>query len=1097
MAVQIRFDNTHNAIIPTFVLGTRSGNKLGAIPACNINMSDTFGSKFELQFEVHKFNNGEKYALWDKLVDFAIVWCKEWDVWFEIEVTTKDSDGVVKQITCTSIGEAELSQVYLYDIEINTEDDIARDDYAPTHLYDASNHEASLLHRIMDKVPHYSIKYVESRLISIQRTFSFDNKSLYDALQEISEEIDCLFVINSGTDSNGKIERSISVYDLESYCTACHKRGSFDHVCTECGSTNILPCYGEDTAILISVDNLADDITYSTDVGSVKNCFRLECGDDLMTATVRNCNPNGSQYIWYLSDSMKADMSDELISKLDDYDNDCNYYENEYEPMLSSDLVDTYNALVQKYDPTHVSYSSVSNITGYPSLIDLYYNTIQFEMYLRDEMMPTITTAEKTAQTELAVLTNGLSRAYVKKLESCSLTTATSAVVSVAKSKIDLAFNITTSSATYDTETHLWSGILTVTSAIDETQTATSSSAITVTITDEYDTYVKRRLDELLKNQKSKTTIGIESLFDLGLSVLDFSDDMKEYCLSSLKIYHDSCQACINLLIEQGVSDENSLGSDIYNEIYTPYYQKLLAIESEIQTRENEITAISALRTDVESQRNMIQSALNFHDYLGNELWMEFVAYRREDTYKNDNYISDGLTDAEVIQRAREFLETAWNEIYKSATQQHSLTASLKNLLVMKEFEPITDNFSVGNWIRVKTDDKVYKLRLLSYSIDFDKLDSLSVEFSDVKLCQNGITETASILGEAASMSSSYGGVMRQAKQGNKSKKRIDNWVNDGLALTNMKIVNNADNQNINIDEHGLLCREYLPETDSYDDKQLKILNKGLYVTNDNWRTAKAGIGNFEYLDPKDGERKEGYGVIADKLIGNLILSEEVGIYNSDSSITMDNRGLIITTSSKTEETDNENEMGSDNQAVFLIQREIETAEGNETITAYKPIISVDVDGNLILDGSMKINTETSGGETLNSLSDPDRFNNQIQVAINASETTTNQKIALAEKNVKGYTDSQLNDYKTEVGQYIVFGDDGLTIGAKSNGQESAFKTNINNERMAFMDEDNVVAFISNKQLYIPNAVVQKSLWLGGYAFMPKEDGGVSLVWQG
>lgn len=1090
MAIQIRFDNTHNAITPTFVLGTRSGNKLGAIPACKINMSDTFNSKFELQFEVHKFLNGEKYALWDKLVDFAVVWCKEWDVWFEIEVATKDSDGVVKQISCTSIGEAELSQVYLYDIEINTEDDIARDDYAPTHLYDASNHEASLLHRIMDKVPHYSIEYVESRLAPIQRTFSFDNKSLYDALQEISEEIDCLFVINSGTDSNGKIERSISVYDLESYCTTCHKRGSFDHVCTECGSTSILPCYGIDTAILISVDNLADEITYSTDVGSVKNCFRLECGDELMTATVRNCNPNGSQYIWYLSDSMKADMSDELVSKLDDYDNDCGYYENEYVPELSSDLVSTYNTLVQKYDPTHSSYSSVSNIAGYPSLMNLYYNTIQFEMYLRDEMMPTIETAEKTAQTELAILTNGLSRAYVKKIETCSLTVATSAVMSVAKSKIDSSFNVTTSNATYNASTYLWSGTLTVTSAIDETQTATSPSAITVTITDEYDTYVKRRLDELLKNQKSKTTVGIENLFDLSLSASDFADDMKEYCLSSLKTYHDSCQACINLLIEQGVADENSLGSEIYNEIYTPYYERLLAIESEIQTRESEIATISALRTDVESQRSMIQSALNFHDYLGDELWLEFVAYRREDTYKNDNYISDGLTDTEVIRHAQEFLETARNEIFKSATQQHSLMASLKNLLVMKEFEPITDNFSVGNWIRVKTDDKVYKLRLLSYSINFNRLEDLSVEFSDVKLCSNGTVEVASILGKAASMSSSYGGVMRQAKQGNKGKKKLDNWVNDGLALTNMKIVNDADNQNISIDEHGMLCREYVPETDSYDDKQLKVLNKGLYLTDDNWRTAKAGIGNFEYLDPSDGEQKEGYGVIADKLIGNLILSEEVGVYNSDASVTIDHRGIIVTTSSKADDEDN------DNQAVFLIRKEVTEADGNDTAVAYNPILSVDTSGNLVLDGSVRIST-AADTETLEEISDPSRFDQRIKGAVDAASEQIEQKIISAKESITAYTDRVLNEYKSEVGQYMDFGENGLTIGVRVNGQESAFKTKIDNQQMAFLDEGNVVAFISNKQLYIPNAVVQKSLWLGKYAFVPKEDGGVSLVWQG
>ena len=742
MAVQIRFDNTHNAIAPTFVLGTRSGNKLGTIPACNINMSETFNSKFELQFEVHKFLNGEKYALWDKLVDFAVVWCKEWDVWFEIEVTTKDSDGVVKQISCTSIGEAELSQVYLYDIEINTEDDIAREDYIPTHLYDASNHEASLLHRIMGKVPHYSIEYVENRLAPIQRTFSFDNKSLYDALQEIAEEIDCLFVINSGTNSNGKIERSISVYDLESYCTECHKRGSFDRVCAECGSTSVLPPYGEDTAILISSENLADDITLSTDTGSVKNCFRLECGDDLMTATVRNCNPNGSQYIWYISNAIKEDMSDGLVQKLDAYDAECNYYENQYVSTFSQDLTTAYNTLIQKYDPSNSSYTNLSSVTGYLALMNAYYNTIQLQMYLRDELLPSIEMSSVTVQTELLKITNYLNTVAVQKLSSASATTVTSAVLSVAKSMVDGSFKVTISDASYNSQTNKWSGRFTVTSYSDETQTATSDSSIRVNITDDYARYVAQRVNDVIKKESnSKEIVDIENLFNLDVSLADFVNELKKYCLSELKNLHDSCEACVNILIQQGAADARNAGDDIYNDIYLPYYNRLNAIQDEIQLRESEIQTVIDVQSEIESHRQTIQSALNFENYLGTDLWLEFVAYRREDTYKNDNYISDGLTDAEIFDYAQEFIKTARNEIFKSATQQHTLSASLKNLLVMKEFEPIVDYFTVGNWIRIKIDGIVFKLRLLSYSLDFDSLESLSVEFSDVKVFADGITE--------------------------------------------------------------------------------------------------------------------------------------------------------------------------------------------------------------------------------------------------------------------------------------------------------------------------------------------------------------------
>ena len=80
------------------------------------------------------------------------------------------------------------------------------------------------------------------------------------------------------------------------------------------------------------------------------------------------------------------------------------------------------------------------------------------------------------------------------------------------------------------------------------------------------------------------------------------------------------------------------------------------------------------------SENEKIQSALNFHDFLGEELWLDFAAYRRDDTYSNSNYISDGLNNKELFDKAREFLEIAQKEIYKSATLQHTISSNLKNL---------------------------------------------------------------------------------------------------------------------------------------------------------------------------------------------------------------------------------------------------------------------------------------------------------------------------------------------------------------------------------------------------------------------------------
>ena len=96
-----------------------------------------------------------------------------------------------------------------------------------------------------------------------------------------------------------------------------------------------------------------------------------------MTATVRNCNPNGSQYIWYISDAMKADMSDELVEKLNEYNTECITYEDTYEADFSQDTTEAYNSLIDKYDNSRTTYSNIGILTGYAALMNAYYNTIQ------------------------------------------------------------------------------------------------------------------------------------------------------------------------------------------------------------------------------------------------------------------------------------------------------------------------------------------------------------------------------------------------------------------------------------------------------------------------------------------------------------------------------------------------------------------------------------------------------------------------------------------------------------------------------------------------------------------------------------------------
>lgn len=896
MAINIKLDLSGNPEPPTIVLANRNGNKLGQLKVDenSVDLCDKLNDASEISFTVNKYVDEKLTPLWDELVDFKLVWCKEWDLWFEIRVELDEETETVKTVFCTQLGQAELSQIMLHNIEINTEDDIARDDYKIAILWDELDPKASMLDRLLEKAPHYSIVHVDETIKNIQRSFSFDGTSIHDAFQEIAEEIGCLFVYHSNSDENGKIQRTISVYDLEQNCLnpECKHRGEFTDKCPKCDNTNIKQGFGKDTLIFVTSDELASEgIQLVTDTDSVKNCFKLEGGDDLMTATIHNCNPNGSDYIWYFSDAIKSDMSDNLVDKLNSYDTLYNDYCENHESKLNASLVNKYNALVQKYEGYYNTKSTCINcdyegffeggcpkcgsknilsgkklqsipitIKGYSPLMNAYYNTIDLALYLGSALMPTIEMSDTNAQEQASLLTaSSLSTVAVntKNAEAISLATANSAVLSMAKIIVKSTYKVEVKTSTLSDD-KVWQGSFVVTNYSDENDTA-ESQTINITVNNDTETFIKQKIEKAL-NKEDTDDYSISGLFKKEHDA--FCAELKKYALNPLRTFYDSCDACLNILIDQGAGskDENP---DLYESLYEPYYNKSSAIAAEIKIREDEIAVIEGVWDKIDDEENpklitkglqqyieeckkQIQNALDFEKYLGEELWLEFCAYRREDTYSNDNYISDGLNNAELFEKALEFIEVAKNEIYKSAELQCSISTTLNNLLAIDKFKSLVDSFRLGNWIRVQVDNEIYKLRLIEYEISFGSFENMPVEFSNVTKVKNSVTDVKSVVDQASSMATSYDSIQRQARQGNDAKSTVNQWLENGLNSANVRIKSN-NNEEVTLSKNGLLCRSYDDVAQAYSPEQFRLTHNIMAYTNDNWDTVSTALGKHRY----------------------------------------------------------------------------------------------------------------------------------------------------------------------------------------------------------------------------------------------------------
>lgn len=743
---RIEQDSARQPIIPSCVLANKSGQKLGVVLideqslTVKVSLEDNHILLSEMSCDVHKYINTFKNPLWDKIKNFKLLYVpiyvphiKSKGLWYEITVTIDENDETIKHLTGTLAQYAELNQSKNFEIEIRTEEDMDRDDYEDTVFYNPDNPKASIVDRILhDKARHYIINHVDDTLRNLKRTFSFDGNEVIACLKELAEEVDCIITFGESNEISDTFKRTISFYDAKDYCPECGKRGDFSNGCTNPDCTHskkIVPRYGTDSGIFINKDNLGENINLSVNTDNIKNCFRLSAGDDDMTAAVINCNPSGSRYIWHFTDEMKDDMSPELKQKINAYEDLYNNYRYNYAiPTITNEDVSSYNNLVLKYQA--YSKEQLNNldepIIGYTTLTSAYYYVLYLNGFLKNTMMPYSSDVVDTTASEQLSLYNE-NKIGVRSLTSMNNTTSATEVKESVKLYVDTSrYAIETITTSYIN--NIWTGIITLTSFTDEEDTANKEK--TITFTEATGDYLKGQIDKFVKKKEALLS-GIVNLLKSDKST--FTREMRKYNLVSLSNISQTIKAVLNILDEAGITAQSQ--PDVYDQIYAPYQEKLNVVNAEITIRENEVKFLDRFVKKINEQQKIINNALDLEKYLGSTLWLELLAFRREEEQENSNFISDGLTDIELIQNAMEFFERADEDIAKQCESQYTISCTLKDLLLLSPevYASKINDFDIGNWLRIEIDDKIYKLRLTEYQINFGSLNNIQVEFSDVK----------------------------------------------------------------------------------------------------------------------------------------------------------------------------------------------------------------------------------------------------------------------------------------------------------------------------------------------------------------------------
>lgn len=950
----------------TIVLERRDFSKYGKLKdVTDIEYKDTMNAP-ELSFNVYKTDD----QIWDKINNYNLVYIPEYKEHFSISVNTTEENTTQKSVTCTYLPVSELQNVKLRNIQINTEDDIARDDYDadyPTIFYrDLSAYSegstmykklynASLLHRILDKASNYKIGHVDTSLKDLKSWFqySISDSNIYDELTgEISDDYQCLFKFDSNT-------RTVNVYDLCNTCHDCGYRGDFHDKCPECGNTNYNGAYGEDTSIYVSKENLSTSASIESSEDSLKNCFYITGGDDLMTSAVAIANPSGTNYIVEFSDEMYENMPEDLVTKIKTYNSNYQDCMSKKKFTLSANLVEGYNTIV-KYINTHYPkiddngnkverYNVISSpIIGYKNIASLCFDCIDIGLILQTSMGKTIEMDNLTIQETMNLLTfANLSPIAVKSNVSWVATSVVSnTVLGACKALINTAlYKVEIVDASYSKDKHVWKGKFKLTSIEDKTITLIGSE-VSIAVNNDMEKYLKQNIQRCL----NKLDTNYKDLKSLETSDSDFQSELAYYSFDYLSGLKDSFGDVLGIILE-------SEQDELKNKYQTWYSNRIGWLENEMNKRQAQIDIVHQLYNydsksgSVYNIQNSLQDELNLESYLGKDMWITFCAFRMEDTYQNDNYISDGLDNGELVTRATELIDTAKKELYKASHVQYTVSSTINNLLALKEFQPIVNKFETGNWIHVCVDEKIYYLRLLSYKIFYSDISKIEVEFSTVERTWSGSSDVKSVIDSAQAIASSFSYTTQKVKNNTGASKYVQDWVQKGMNATVTKIVNNADNQNVVYDSSGILCRAYDDLTETYDLCQSRWINSGLYITDDGWQTVKAAIGKYIYVNPETGNEVTTMGVIGDTIVGKLLIGENLGIYNTNNSMTFNSDGLTITNGTNTFI------VNPNDEKLFRI-----TKSSNDVLWA-------DKNGNLNLTGNITGSSITGGkiyGTTIN-----------------------------------------------------------------------------------------------------------------------------------
>lgn len=281
-----------------------------------------------------------------------------------------------------------------------------------------------------------------------------------------------------------------------------------------------------------------------------------------------------------------------------------------------------------------------------------------------------------------------------------------------------------------------------------------------------------------------------------------------------------------------------------------------------------------------QAKMNAIRKLTEMRIFFTDEQWAALSPLIREDEYRDENFLLTSYeSEEERLDICRQLMDEAAKKLKTLSQPSLEFSMTMANLLSLPEFEPFvsSEQFALGNFIRIELRPGLVKrARLLECSINFDNFSDFNCTFGNLITTKSEVDLHAELLSQAVQAGKTVATASGTWQAGADKANKLEEEIANGLQNSTLQI-GRASGQAITWDNRGLFCRKFKDgSTEEYEDEQIAIINNKLVFTNDNWKTSKAALGEFEADINGDGQAEKLYGLVAEAVVGGYVKGSRI-----------------------------------------------------------------------------------------------------------------------------------------------------------------------------------------------------------------------------